>query len=381
VRPLGLQIAGQRAAEWFLFGIVPTLIFCWWLGFAWLESRDGSVIYWGFDTLQYWQGGKDVVNGVSPYPSAEALATAGDHLDAGGILEVFRFSYPAAAAVAFAPLGMLGFDAAALIWGAMLIVSLFAAVWILGVRDWRVMGVVIGSAPVIDAVRIGTLTPVLLLLLAVAWRWRDRLWVVSGSLAVAIAFKLFLLPLVIWLAATRRWLAAGMTAGFAAAATLGAWAVIGFDGLADYPEYLRRLTEIVEVRGFSLVALGVKAGLPESASQALPFLVGLSLLAVAVAVARREDGDRRAFSVAVVASIVLTPIVWQHYFVLLVVPLALARPRLSWAWALMWVFWIIPTPGNNGHLWRIVLAVTVVGMVLAVSALRTRTLVLRRAAT
>ncbi len=381
MRPVGLRPATRRTLEWLVFGALPAMVFCWWLGFALLETREDSVIYWGFDTLQYWQGGKDVLDGVSPYPSAAVFATAGDHLDAAGILETFRFSYPAGAAVAFAPLGLLSFDVAAAIWGTILIASLFAAVWILGVRDWRVMGVVIGSAPVIDAVRIGTLTPVLLLLLAVAWRWRDRLWVVSCALAAAIAFKLFLLPLVVWLAATRRWMAAGLTGALAGAATLGAWAAIGFDGLTDYPEYLRRLTEIVEVRGFSLVAFGVEAGLPEGAAEALPFLVGLSLLAGAVVVARRDDGDRRTFSVAVVASMALTPIVWGHYFVLLVAPLALARPRLSWAWGLMWVFWLIPTPGNNGELWRIALAVIVVGLVLAVSVLSKRQLALRRSVT
>ena len=73
-----------------------------------------------------------------------------------------------------------------------------------------------------------------------------------------------------------------------------------------------------------------------------------------------------------IASIALTPIVWQHYFVLLVVPLALARPRLSWAWGLMWVFWLIPDAENNGDLWRIVLAVTVIGLVLAVSTVTRR---------
>jgi hypothetical protein len=367
LRPLGVQMAGRRAGEWLVFGILPVLIFCWWLGFAWLESRDGSVIYWGFDTLQYWQGGKDVVNGVSPYPSAEVLATAGDHLDAGGILEVFRFSYPAAAAVAFAPLGLLGFDAAALIWGAMLIVSLFAAVWILGVRDWRVMGVVIGSAPVIGAVRIGTLTPVLILLLALAWRWRDRRWLVGLFLAAAISLKLFLWPLVVWLAATRRWAAALTATGLAAAILFIAWAAIGFDGLTDYPQLLRELADVVQDRGFSLVALGVEAGLPEGLAEVLPWLVGLSLLAAVVMVARRDDGDRSAFSLAIVAAIALTPIVWLHYFALLVVPLALARPRLSWLWLSMWVFWLTPAQENENDLWRIAVAVVLTAIVGAVS--------------
>ena len=283
----------RRAFEWAVFGVLPVVIFCWWLAFAVLESHDGSVVYWAFDTRQYWQGGNDIVNGISPYPSSALLANAGDHLDAAGILEVFRFAYPPSVAVAFAPLGMLGFDLAAAIWGAALIVSLLAAVWILGVRDWRVFGVVIGSAPVIDAVRIGTMTPLLLLLLAVAWRWRDRRWLVSGSLAAAIALKLFLWPLVVWLVATRRWLEAVMTAGLAAVATFGAWAAIGFDGLTTYPELVRRLVDIVEVRGFSLVALGVEAGLSQRAAEVLPWLVGLSLL-VGVAVSRvvaRETGE------------------------------------------------------------------------------------------
>ena len=137
-----------------------------------------------------------------------------------------------------------------------------------------------------------------------------------------------------------------------------------------FPELVRRLVDIVEVRGFSLVALGVEAGLSERAAEVLPWLVGLPLLVGVVVLARRTDGDRGAFSLAVIASIALTPIVWQHYFVLLVVPLALACPRLTWAWGLMWVFWLIPSQENEGDLWRIVVAVAVVATV-ATIAVRT----------
>lgn len=365
VGPVGLRSSiVVRVAEWFVFGLLPIVIFCWWLAFAAYDSGGD----WAFDFRQFWQGGQDVVNGVSPYPSELLLATAGDHLDPVDIQEVFRFPYPAGAAVAFAPLGALGFDLAAAVWGAILILSLLAAVWILGVRDWRVLGVIIGSAPVIGAVRIGTVTPVLILLLAVAWRWRDRWWAVSGALAAAISLKLLLWPLVVWLLATRRWAAAIGASGLAAAATFIAWAAIGFDGLADYPELLRRLTDVVQNRGFSLVALGIEAELPEGAAESLPWLVGLSLLATLIAVVRRGDGDRRAFSLAVAAAIAFTPIVWLHYYALLVVPLALVRPRLSWTWGLMWAFWLVPAQENGGELWRIVLAVVAAGAALAVAA-------------
>jgi hypothetical protein len=201
------------------------------------------------------------------------------------------------------------------------------------------------------------LTPVLLLLAAIAWRWRDRRWVSGSALAAALSLKLFLWPLLVWFLATRRFGAAGIAAGLALVATLGAWAVIGFEGMTSYPELLRLLTDIVETVGLSLVALGDQAGLPSGLARTLPLLVGIPLLAAVFVVARREDGDRRAFSLAVIAAIAITPIVWLHYFTLLVLPLALARPRLAWPWALMWAFWLVPAQGNEGHIWRILLAV------------------------
>lgn len=87
--------------------------------------------------------------------------------------------------------------------------------------------------------------------------------------------------------------------------------------------------------------------------------------------ARREEEDERVgFSLALVAAIALTPIVWIHYLALLLVPLAFARPRVSWAWGLLWVFWILPGQESDGALWRLGLAIAVVA--LSTLALRRR---------
>jgi Glycosyltransferase family 87 len=345
----GIREAARQIGNPLALGVVLLLVFWWWLALAFLGSPGD----WAFDFRQFWQGGKDVVEGVSPYPSAELLRTAGDHLDPDGIREVFRFPYPASAAVLLAPLGALEFEAAAALWSALLIACLLVAVWILGVRDWRVLAIVVSSAPVISSVRLGTFTPVLVLLAAVAWRWRDRKWISGGSLGLAISLKLFLWPLVVWLAATRRYAAAAIAAGLSAALMLGAWAAIGFDGLVDYPDLVRRLSEVVAPRSLSLVALGLEAGLPRGVADSLPWVVGLGLLAGVAVVARRADGDRIAFSLAVAAAIALTPIVWLHYFALLVVPVAIYRPRLAWVWPLFWLFWLTPHQTNQGDLWRI----------------------------
>ena len=49
---------------------------------------------------------------------------------------------------------------------------------------------------------------------------------------------------------------------------------------------------------------------------------------------------RRSLGLALAAALVLSPIVWRHFFVLLLVPLALSRPRFDVVWLVpvgMWV--------------------------------------------
>src|SRR5262249_56827919 len=95
--------------------------------------------------------------------------------------------------------------------------------------------------------------------------------------------------------------------------------------------------------------------------------VGVVLsLATVVAVsfaARGDDGDRRSLAVAVIASLLVTPLVWLHYLLLLFVPIALYRPRLSGLWFMPLVLWVTPTTHSHGTTWRIALALGVVAVV------------------
>jgi hypothetical protein len=348
----GLVAAWRRTSSYIAFAVLAVLVAHWWLTMVSLGTPDD----WAFDFRQFWQGGNDVVNGVSPYPSAEELDAVRTDPDPVAIQEDFRFPYPAGAAVLLAPLGALGFETAAALWGLVLIGSIAGSLWILGVRDWRVFAVVASSQPVITSVRLGTFTPVLLLLAACAWRWRDRRWIAGAALAVALALKLFLWPLVVWLVATRRYAAAAIGATLALIFTLGAWAAIGFAGLREYPDLLRQLEEVVDEIGLSLVALGIQAGLPDQVAEVFPFAVGIPMLVGVVVIARRDEGDRRAYSLALVAAIAITPIVWLHYFTLLAAPLALRCPRFAWPWALMWAFWFVSGQRNEGHLAPILIA-------------------------
>jgi hypothetical protein len=65
--------------------------------------------------------------------------------------------------------------------------------------------------------------------------------------------------------------------------------------------------------------------------------MGIALLVLAARAARTSadapcERDRRSLVLVLAAALVLTPILWLHYLVLLIVPIALARPRLSALW-------------------------------------------------
>jgi hypothetical protein len=136
---------------------------------------------------------------------------------------------------------------------------------------------------------------------------------------------------------TGRTRAALAAAGFALAFVLLPWAVIGFDGLGAYPGLLRRLGHEEATSSYSLVAIGVRLHLPESVATVISLLVAVGLLGAAARIARdskREPWmrDLVTLTLALAAALAASPIVWVHYFLLLLVPLALSRPRLSPLW-------------------------------------------------
>jgi hypothetical protein len=69
--------------------------------------------------------------------------------------------------------------------------------------------------------------------------------------------------------------------------------------------------------------------------------------------------------VAVAGALLATPVLWLHYLVLLFVPIALARPRLSAVWFAPLAFWITPLAHSNGSVWRTCLVLAVSAGVVA----------------
>jgi hypothetical protein len=87
---------------------------------------------------------------------------------------------------------------------------------------------------------------------------------------------------------------------------------------------------------------------------ALPVAALLLALAYRAAAGRRDEA---LFGASLAAALLLTPILWLHYFALLVVPVAIRRRSFGPEWLLLLAFWITPA-GAPAHLalWRIALA-------------------------
>src|SRR4051812_30906008 len=192
-------------------------------------ASDGSF----YDLQTTWVAGRAIAHGHSPYP----------------------FIYPAPAAVIMAPFGVLPWRVAVVAFFLFSAAAVFATLRILGVRDWRCYGACLVALPTASAIWIGTPTPLLALATACVWRWRDRRFVLAIALVAAVATKIFLWPLFVWLLAMRRFRAAAIGAVSIAIASIGAWGLIGFSGAAAYPKQLADAASLYEDKGYSAISL------------------------------------------------------------------------------------------------------------------------------
>jgi alpha-1,2-mannosyltransferase len=295
-----------------------------------LRSLGGLAV--PFDFAVFLQAAEDVRSGESPYIDPEQLSEGASA----------PYVYPPFLAIVLVPVtalpdGIAGSSPAGVLASLFLVACVIGTLLLLGVRDWRCYPVALLYPVTLENIEYGSLGPLLALLVALAWRYRDRAGPAAAATGVAVVLKLFLWPLVFWLAATRRWRTALLSVAAALGLALASWAAIGFSGIADYPTLLRKLSDLEAENSYSALALLRSVGLGAALAQLLVLLTGAVLLALAWRSARSDgstatERDRRSLTLSLIAGLVLTPILWLHYLVLLVVPIGLARPRLSALW-------------------------------------------------
>ena len=201
-------------------------------------------------------------------------------------------------------------------------------------------------APAVNELHTASASVLIAFAAALAWRYRTTVLPLGVSVGLGVATKFIIWPLLVWTVATRRFRATGLAVALAGGITLALWSLLGFDGLERYPAMLRRLAELEAEESYSLLGGLAAFGLGDIPARVVAFALGIGLLAACIAFARRGD-DFRSFAFALAASLALTPIVWLHYLVLLLVPLGIARPRFSAVWLVPLLLFLTPLNGNG----------------------------------
>jgi alpha-1,2-mannosyltransferase len=329
----------RRAAENSLFGLVPVLATLTLVVFQ-FKLHAVAVDF----RVAYYPAAHRLLQGLNPFAVTPSQIAAGT-----------GFVYPALSALLFAPFALIGEGAAGALYMLICIACVPAILRTLNVRDWRVYGLSMLWFPVFDGWQSGNVTLPLTLLVALTWRHRDRPWVAGVLTAAAISIKPFVWPLALWLLATRRWKAAAWAIASGVAFNLLAWGLVGFNEISTFLHLSSEDTRALWKGGYSVLAVAHHLGLGRSAGEGLLVAAAIAAAAVLVYIAAVKRRERDALVLAIVLMLLASPLLWAHYFALLLVPLALCCPRLGVVWALPVLMWPMP-PRQPVYGWEEVLA-------------------------
>jgi len=283
-------------------------------------ARSGTL---GFDFQSYQQAAQRVLAGQRLYdPTIQQTGGFG------------FFYYPPPFVLAIVPFAGLDPIVASWIWLALSVAMLLGGIWLMPVRAsvrWGTLLLAGLSWPVAYALKLGQVGPLLFLLFALGWRWLDV--PVRLGLVGAIGALIKLQPGIVlgWALLTRRWAAVAVGAVGLGLAFVVASAVLGGPAIwSDFVTVLRNVSDpITTPHNFTPVAVAYQAGVSPGVAAGIQVAsTGLVVIAVvASALLLRSDAS---YLVAVVASQLLSPILWDHYAMLLLLPVAWLLDRRQW---------------------------------------------------
>lgn len=304
-----------------------------------------SVVHGRFAALDfryaYWSGGHRALTGASPYLWTASQFRRG-----------VAFVYPALSAVMFAPTTLLSRSAGAVIFTLVSACVAPLTLALLRVRDWRVYAVTLVWLPVCAGWLTANESLFMALGLAAVWRWRERPGIAGFLTAAMISLKPIMWPLVIWLLITRRWRASAQTLAWGVVLNLGAWSVVGFSQIGSYLHAVSADTQAGWREGFGIPAVLGHLGAGRTEGIAVMIVVTAALLVALLHSGLVRHNEVHALTLTVALAIVSSPLLWSHYLALLLVPMALLRPRLHWLWLLPVPMWICP-PDVRAQLWQV----------------------------
>jgi alpha-1,2-mannosyltransferase len=314
----------QRYRAFAEFGLLVSTVTGVWLAFPDITRQS--------DLNVFLRAGHQVIRGISPYD-----APTDPHLWSGS-----AYVYPWLSAFLFAPLDLLPRGASHLVSYLLSSAAVVLGARLLGVRSVLATCALLLAAPVLRNAELGAVNALFFLAGAAVWRGRERTGVVVAGLLVLVGMKLFLAPLLLWVVLARR-SAVPVCLALAAFFTVGFWA--GPISLGTYSRSMSVLAEHEQMHGMSLHHLAALL-LPGTVAPLVPPLLSAAVLIGAAVVYRRcpERQELTLFVGCLCAGLLMTPILWTHYLVLLLLAVLLVRPR--WAVAAAVASWVLVSPAH-----------------------------------
>jgi hypothetical protein len=132
----------------------------------------------------------------------------------------------------------------------------------------------------------------------------------------------------------------------AGAVSVVLWAILGFSYFSEYPGRVRTIQQVESPDSYTVKALLEDAGVGSQPARVVWTVLALAVVAAVVYFGWKGD-DRRSFGLCGLTMIVAVPVVWMHSFTLLLLPIAVMRPRLSAAW-LVPILCVVGSGNGNG---------------------------------
>lgn len=246
------------------------------------------------------------------------------------------FYYPPTFAPFLLPLGALAATTATWAWIAGSLAVFLAGVWVLPVSSavrWWIVLLAGWSFPFVYAVKLGQVGPVLFGLFAVGWRWLDEPVRLGASGALGAAIKMQPGLVLVWALLTGRFRAVVVGAVVLTVLAVVATILAGVGSWSDFLALLRTVSDpITTEHNFTPGAVAFQSGAAPDAA-ALVQLASTAGVVLVFLAAIRWATPEASYLIAVIASQLVSPILWDHYAMLLLLPVAYLLSA-GWWWAL-----------------------------------------------
>jgi hypothetical protein len=280
----------------------------------------------GFDFLAYHQAAARLLAGQALYDMS--------YTETGGF---GLFYYPPTFAPIVLPFGALSATTATWAW---VVISLTAFVVgalsmpvAMAVR-WTTVLLAGWSFPFVYAVKLGQVGPILFCLFALGWRWLDRPAGLGAIGALGAAIKLQPGLVLVWAVLTSRFRAVAVGAIVLVALAVITTVLAGPASWTDFLTLIRTVSDPIRTdHNFTPGAIAFAAGSSAEVAAMVQLLSTVAVGALFLA-SIRWTTDEASYMVAVIASQLVSPILWDHYAVVLLLPVAYLLASGRW-WAVV----------------------------------------------